>query len=132
YESLRARVEGLKARLAIINIEPEKLTDGNIRKTIHLYSPIAGYVTDVNVNLGQFVNATDELFKIVDTGHLHAELYVFEQDIPHLKVNQRVAFTLINENKTRMAHVYLIGREINAERTIRVHCHLDEEDKNLL
>lgn len=132
YEILQAKVSGLKAKLAIINIKPSDIEGGNIQEVIRLRSSINGYVTDVNVNLGQHVNPSDALFKLVDTSHLHAELYVFEQDIPKLKIDQKVTFNLINETKQRAATVHLIGREISNERTVRVHCHLDEEDKNLL
>jgi cobalt-zinc-cadmium efflux system membrane fusion protein len=31
-----------------------------------------------------------------------------------------------------MATVYLIGREISADRSVRIHCHIDKEDKELL
>ena len=31
-----------------------------------------------------------------------------------------------------MATVYLLGREISSDRTIRIHCHIDREDTNLL
>ncbi len=72
------------------------------------------------------------LFEIVDTEHLHAELTVFEKDVPKLEVGQRLRFTLANENVERMARVYLIGREIQENRTVRVHCHIDEEDIHLL
>lgn len=132
FESVRARVGGLKAKLVMINIDPEKIKNGAIQPTIKLYSPIAGYVTEVNVNLGQHVDAADVLFKIVDTSHLHVELYVFEQDIPRLKIGQKVKFNLVNETHQRLAAIHLIGREIDNERTVRVHCHLEEEDKNLL
>lgn len=132
YEILQAKVSGLKAKLAIINIKPSDIEGGNIQEVIRLRSSINGYVTDVNVNLGQHVNPSDALFKLVDTSHLHAELYVFEQDMPKLKIDQKVTFNLINETKQRAATVHLIGREISNERTVRVHCHLDEEDKNLL
>ena len=37
-----------------------------------------------------------------------------------------------NETKERFAEVYLIGREISTDRTVRVHGHLLQEDKNLL
>jgi len=97
-----------------------------------VYSPINGYVTEVNVNIGKFVNPTDVLFEIVDTEHLHAELTVFEKDVPKLKIGQKVRFTLANETKERTAIVYLIGREISTDRTIRIHCHIDKEDKDLL
>jgi len=72
------------------------------------------------------------MFEIVDTEHLHAELTVFEKDVPLLKIGQKVRFTLANENQDRFATVYLIGREISTDRTVRVHCHLDREDKSML
>jgi cobalt-zinc-cadmium efflux system membrane fusion protein len=89
-------------------------------------------VTRVNANIGKFVNANEPMFEIVDTEHLHAELTVFEKDIPRLKIGSKVRFILSNETKERTATVHLIGREIDSDRTIRVHCHLDREDKHMM
>ncbi len=132
YQSMMAKVGGLKAKLALLGINTSQIENGNFQNTITLYAPISGYVTQVNVNIGMFVNPTDVMFKIVDTEHLHAELTVFEKDVPKLKIGQKVRFTLANENKERTATVYLIGREINSDRTVRIHCHLDKEDDQLL
>ncbi len=132
YQSMMAKVSGLKARLDLLGINAGQLESGNFQNTITLYAPITGYVTQVNVNIGMFVNPTDVLFKIVDTQHLHAELTVFEKDVPKLKIGQKVRFTLANETTERLATVYLIGREIGPDRTVRIHCHLDQEDGELL
>ncbi|MDI1257363.1 MAG: efflux RND transporter periplasmic adaptor subunit [Flavobacterium sp.] len=132
YESMRARVAGLKTKLQLMNINIGSLENGNIQSTIPLYSPINGYVTEVNTNIGAFASPTDVLFKIADTSHLHAELTVFEKDVPKLKIGQKVRFTLANETTERMATVYLVGKEISSERTVQIHCHLDKEDTNLL
>lgn len=132
HDALIAKVNGLKARLALINIDASALTGETIQRSIRLYSPLNGFVTQVHINLGQYVNSTDVLFKIVDNSHLHAELYVFEQDIHHLKVDQPVHFNLIGESKERLARIHLIGREIGEDRTVRIHCHLDQEDQNLM
>lgn len=132
YASWQAKANGLREKLKMININLAALEEGNITSTINLYAPITGYVTQVNVNIGKFVNPSDILFEIVDTGHLHAELTVFEKDVPKLKLGQKVRFTLANETKERTATVYLIGREITADRTIRIHCHIDKEDTQLL
>ena len=132
FTSWQARYAGLREKLKVLNLNPTSIEGGNVRSTINLYSPIDGYVTEVNVNIGKFVNPTDVLFEIVDTEHLHAELTVFEKDVPKLKIGQKVRFTLANESKERLATVYLIGREISEDRTIRIHCHIDEEDKELL
>ena len=132
YESMRARVLGLKTKLQLMNINISSLEKGNIQSTIPLYSPISGYVTQVNTNVGAFANATFVLFKIANTSHLHAELTVFEKDVPKIKIGQKVRFTLANETQERMATVYLVGKEISQERTVQIHCHLDKEDTNLL
>ena len=132
YNSMMARVQGLKSKLQLININPDKINPGNISGRANIYAPISGYVTKVLVNIGKFVNANQELFEIVDTRHLHAELTIFEKDVPKLKIGQKIRFVLNNETKERFAEVHLIGREISAERTVRVHGHLLQEDKNLL
>nr|WP_294858552.1 efflux RND transporter periplasmic adaptor subunit [uncultured Fluviicola sp.] len=132
YESMRARVNGLKARLQLMNISISSLENGKIQSSSTILSPISGYVTQVNTNIGAFVVPSDVLFKIADTEHLHAELTVFEKDVPKLKVGQKVRFTLANEDKERTATVYLIGREIGSNRTVNIHCHLDKEDNQLL
>lgn len=132
YASWNAKYAGLLEKLKVLNLNPTSVEQGNLKSSINLYSPIDGYVTQVNVNLGKFVNPTDVLFEIVDTEHLHAELIVFEKDIPKLKLGQKVRFTLANESKERTATIHLIGREINPDRTIQIHCHIDKEDKELL
>lgn len=132
YATSQAKFNGLKEKLNVLNVNLAPVEKGEIRSTISLYSPIDGYVTQVNVNIGKFVNPSDVLFEIVDTEHLHAELIIFERDVPKLKLGQKVRFTLANETIERIATVYLIGREISKDRTIQIHCHIDREDKELL
>lgn len=132
YFGTKAKVQGLRAKLKLININPQELENGEIQNTISIPSPISGFVTEVNVNIGQHVNPTDVLFKIIDTEHLHAEAQVFEKDVPRLKIGQLVRVYLSNENKERLAKVFLIGKEITPERTVRVHCHLEGEDPSLI
>jgi cobalt-zinc-cadmium efflux system membrane fusion protein len=132
YEGMLAKNAGLKSKLQLIGLNPDKLSSQSIQNSITITSPINGYVTSVNVNIGMYVNPTDIMFKIVDTEHLHAELTVFEKDVPKIKLGQKVRFTLANETEERFATVYLIGREISSDRTVRIHCHLDKEDMDLL
>ncbi len=132
YQSLKAIVSGLKEKLSLINIHVEQLQKNGISKQVKLIAPISGYVTKVNVNIGKLVNPNDVICEIVDIGHLHVELTVFEKDVTSLKVGQKVRFFVNNETKERKASVYLIGKEIGVDRTVRVHCHLDKEDRSML
>jgi membrane fusion protein, heavy metal efflux system len=132
FSTWQAKYNALREKLKVLNIDLKSLEAGQVTSSINLYSPIGGYVTQVNVNIGKFVTPTDVIFEIVDTEHLHAELIVFEKDVLKLKIGQKVRFTLANETEERMATIYLIGREINKERTVQVHCHIDKEDTELL
>lgn len=132
YFGTKAKVEGLRAKLKLVNINPAEIENGEIKNSVNIYSPIDGFVSEVNVNLGKHVNPTDVMFRIVDTDHVHAEAQVFEKDIPKLKIGQVARIRLTNETKERSAKVYLIGKEITPERTVRVHCHLEGEDSNLI
>jgi cobalt-zinc-cadmium efflux system membrane fusion protein len=132
YLSWQAKYMGLREKLNVVKMNISSIEAGNFTSVINIYSPIDGYVTQVNVNIGKFVNPTDVLFEIVDTEHLHVELTIFEKDVPKTKVGQKVRFNLANGTKELLATVYLIGRQINSDRTVRIHCHIDKEDKELL
>ncbi|HPI12489.1 MAG TPA: efflux RND transporter periplasmic adaptor subunit [Catalimonadaceae bacterium] len=133
FHTMEATQGALEERLKILSINPKTLTQSNIRSTVNIVAPISGFVTTVNVNLGKFVQPQDVICEIVDTDHLHAELTVFEKDISKLKKGQKIRFQLVNEsNKERTASIFLINHLISAERTIRVHAHLDKEDHSLM
>jgi cobalt-zinc-cadmium efflux system membrane fusion protein len=132
YQQELARLNGLLAKLKMLNIPIQQLDKGIITPEIKMVSPINGYITVMNVNIGSYVQPQNLIFRIVDTDHLHAELVVYEKDIAKIAIGQKVLITLNNETRERMAHVYLINKEISAERTIRVHCHLDTEDPDLI
>jgi membrane fusion protein, heavy metal efflux system len=132
YHTMQAKMKGLEAKLKLINISLNELGKGNLQSTINLYSPIDGYVTEINTNIGAFIEPANVIMKIVNTEHLHAELTIFEKDVPRLKVGQKVRFQLANENRERTATVHLIGREISKDRAVQVHCHLDREDRELI
>jgi cobalt-zinc-cadmium efflux system membrane fusion protein len=134
YKSMKANVNALEEKLALIGVNVEQLEKSEkISRTITIHSPIDGYVSRVNVNIGKYVNPVDVMFEIINTEHLHVELTVFEKDIGKIKKGQKIRFTLPNEDdKERLASVYLIGRSISDDRTVKVHGHLDEEDEQFL
>lgn len=131
--SMRIQVKGLEEKLAIIGIDGNNFSENDISRKVKIYAPINGYVSVVNVNIGKFVNPNEVMFEIIDTEHLHAELTVFEKDVTKLKIGQKIRFTLPNENdKERFAAIYLIGRKIDQDRSVKVHAHLENEDTELL
>ena len=103
-------------------------------KTANLYSPITGYVTESNVNMGKYVQPNDVLFELANASDMHLALNVFEKDVRQLKVGQVIYFALANEsNYVREAKIFLIGKSTGTDGTIPVHCHLSNAgDPDLL
>lgn len=132
FETMAARLKGQRAKLEMLQIDLPRLEKGEIVKQVQLRSPISGYVTDMLVTIGAHLNPTDVLFKIADTGHLHVELTVYEQDIRKLEIGQRVSVRIGNENTERPGTIHLLGREVGPDRTVKVHVHLDQEDPLLI
>ncbi len=132
YKSLQTRLKSLEQYLKTIGISVSEVKKGNITSSVTVSSPIDGYVTVVNVNEGKHVSPAEVMFEIVNTDHLHAELNVFEKDIPSLKVGQKVRFLLNNEANEYEGSIYLINHKINADRTVNVHVHFDNKGNTIL
>lgn len=126
YSALAAQAAGQVARLRLAGLPVGTLP---FATSATLRAPKAAFVKAVNVAVGQSVTPTDALFELVDPDHLHVELTVFEKDAGQLKEGQRIRFTVPNDSsRERGAKVYLIGRTVDeAQRTVRVHGHLDHE-----
>ena len=131
YNTAKARHSGLKKQLTLFNISPTQAARGNFSSAVNIYAPIAGYVMRVNVIKGTHVSPSTEILEIVDNNHLHVELTVFEKDAMNIEKGQKVLFSIPEMAATPFeAEVYLIGKTIDADRTVRVFAHLSQEDKN--
>jgi cobalt-zinc-cadmium efflux system membrane fusion protein len=124
------KVESLSRKLKLMNINPNTLTVENIRTTITIFSPINGYVTEVNISRGTFLNPSQTAIAIVDTDHLHLELNIFEKDLSKVKIGQPIQFSIQEDPPTQYsASVYLINKSVNTEnRKIGIHGHLSDEN----
>lgn len=132
YESQKYLVKSLSEKLKLIGINPLTLNENNISRSINIYTPISGYVTKANVNIGKYVTPTDVLFEIVDPSDLHLRLTVLENDAASLKVGNAVQFyTNSNPAQKLLAHVAVITPNIGEESTTEVHCHLVNEKVNI-
>lgn len=131
YKTALATCNGLRQKLKMMNISPERVEAGNIIPQINLYAPISGHVTYVKVSNGSFVSPSDEVMEIANTDHIHLELAVFEKDILNIKKGQSINFKVPEASKeTFKAEVHLVGTAIDeTKRTIQVHAHIEDEEQ---
>ncbi len=133
YKTQQVLLKSLEEKLRIIEINPEKLNVQNISRDVPVYSPINGYVTKVNVNIGKYVNPSDVLFELVDPDDIHASITVFEKDINYFKKGMKGRVSLVDDPaKTYEVDVILVTKNINDNRSGLVHCHFDNPIHELL
>ncbi|PQJ10144.1 efflux transporter periplasmic adaptor subunit [Flavipsychrobacter stenotrophus] len=129
----KVMISALSERLKLVGINPDRLNENNISRTVNIYSPISGYVSKVNVNIGKYVSPTEVLFELINPTDIHLALKVFEKDLDKLFVGQKVvAFTNNETGKKYDCEIILISRDLSADRTADIHCHFEEYDKKLL
>lgn len=132
YKNLKSLVNSLKQKLTLIGIQPQKLTEDNISRSIALVSPISGYVKSVNVSIGKSVSSSDILFEIVNCDNLFLELTLFEKDADKVSNGQKLRFYINNEAEQHEAVVYQTGKSINNDKTYKVYASVNGFCKNII
>lgn len=133
YASQKVLVKSLSEKLLLIGISPDNLNENTISRSIAIHSPIDGYVSKVNVNIGKYASATDVLFELVNPQDIHLALDIFEKDIDNLQIGQKLlAYTNSQPDKKYPCEIILIGKDISETRSVEVHCHFDAYDKSLI
>ncbi|UPT67383.1 MAG: efflux RND transporter periplasmic adaptor subunit [Sphingobacteriales bacterium JAD_PAG50586_3] len=132
YKSQKILIKSLYEKLKLISINPDNLNENTLSRGINVYSPIDGFVSKVNVNIGKYVNPADVLFELVNPTDIHLNLTVFEKDLDKFSIGQKVFAYTNNADKKYACEVILIGKSLSAERNVEVHCHFEEYDKSLI
>lgn len=133
YKMKRTDRMSLAAKLKIIGIDPENLTENSISSSIKLFSPIDGFVSQVKVNIGKYIQASEILFELVNPEDIHLNLTVFEKDLPHISIGQKVkAYSNSHPEKIYPCEIILIGQDVSADRHVEVHCHFDNYNRSLI
>ena len=126
-------MKGMAQKLTAMGINPGSLNANNIRRTFAVTSPISGYISTVNVNIGQYVSPMDNIFDVVNTSDIHLAVKVFEKDLNKISVGQKV-FGFTNQNPTKKceARVFIIGKDFSADRSVLIHCHFVDNSLSLI
>lgn len=132
YQTQKILIKSLEEKLKLIRINPNGLHENNISKSINIYSPIDGFVSKVNVNIGKYVTSGDVLFELVNPADIHLNLKIFEKDLDKIFIGQKVlSFTNNNPDKKYSGDIILISKDVAPDGITEVHCHFDNYDKTL-
>jgi multidrug efflux pump subunit AcrA (membrane-fusion protein) len=89
----KAKISGSKGELKLLELERDsKLMALKKRK---LYTPISGYVTEVDITVGEYTISQNEIntvIRVINTSSMKAEVEIDELDVPQVKIGQKVTF----------------------------------------
>lgn len=115
--TLKVQRSGLQKQLSALGASQ------GFSSSVTVRAPISGTVSKVMVQLGSNVDVSTPIAEIVNNTQLHLDLYVYEKDLPKLKPNQTIHFTITNNaGKEYDAEIFSIGTAFEANsKTIPVH-----------
>ncbi len=132
--TLRTRKASLQKQIQLMGINPNSVSNSNLKSALVVKSPLNGIVSNVFAKIGSYADASSPVAEIVDNGSLHLDLQIFEKDLPLLKVGQIIHFTLTNNPVIEYdATVYSIGSSFeNDSKTIAIHCNVTGNKTGLI
>lgn len=126
-------LKGLSEKLKLIGINPEKLSIETVSRSVPVLSPINGFVSKVNVNIGKLVNPSDVLFELINPDDIHVALTVFEKDIEKIRIGQKVKLNVADEPSNFYdGEVILVTRNLDENRSGVIHCHYEKKPNHLM
>lgn len=130
YMGMLAKFESLSKQLKMIHIDPESVTAENMVSVIPVISPVNGFLTGISVENGMFAQPASEMCEIVDPGHFHLELKIFERDLAQVRIGQAIEFWLPGRpGDIHKGYVMMIGKTIEGEdRVVQIHGHILHEN----
>jgi cobalt-zinc-cadmium efflux system membrane fusion protein len=116
FKIAKAGKKSLEAILTLMNLDPSRVEQGNISTYYKVQAPIGGYLSQLHIDNGQYVEPQNNTAIIVDNKKLQLVLNVFEKDIKNLTQGQTVLFyDPDRKSDKQQAFISSIGRSINQD-----------------
>lgn len=132
--ALNTRRSSLEQQIQLMGINPRSLTNGKLVTVVSLRTPIGGIVSNVSVKMGSYVDVSTPVAEVVDNSQLHLDLFVYEKDLPKLKNNQSIHFTVTNNpGKEYDAQIFSLGSTFEDEsKAVSVHAQVKGDKTGLI
>ncbi len=134
YHAMQGTVNGLQSQLKLTGLNPEQVLKGPVLEQVPLPSPINGFVHEVQVKTGQYVSPETNLFEVINTDEIYAELMIFEKDLAQVKPGQQIECTIESQPGNNLqAIVKSIGKTFDPEtKAVHIYAQIYGETSGLV
>lgn len=114
YLSMKSRLQAAAAQLRLLGVNPEALLSAGICPYLEVKAPVGGYISNVQVNLGKYLDVGEPLCDLIDKSQTMVRLTAYEKDLAGMKVGSRVQFRVNGLGKTTFhATLVSIGQQVD-------------------
>ena len=97
-EGARQLLSSSRERLKMLDVATHQIKEldqtREVKKSLHIHSPVAGTIIRIGARQGQFVTPRTELYMLVDLSEVWVYADIFEYEIPWVNVGDEVEMTL--------------------------------------
>lgn len=131
YLSQKSTLEGARAQLRLLNVNTARLRKSGISPYLNITAPASGYVTNMNINKGQYINTGETICNILNKAETMIQLTAYEKDLPYIKKGDLITFTVNGiSDRTFSAVIYAIDQMVDQKKgSINVYAKAKESDK---
>ncbi len=133
WQAINSELKGLETRLRMLGMDIARIQRNELYRSIALTSPIPGYIKQVFVKTGQYVQPETPLFEVVNNDRIHVDIMVFEKDMYKVKKGQKVKFFIETLPEEELeATIYAVGKAFEQDpKALHLHAEIDNK-KGLL
>ena len=123
---MKSRQDAAAAQLSLLGVNPETLLRDGIQPLLEVKAPISGYVVNVAMNMGKYINPGEALCEVIDKSAPMLCLTTYEKDLADMQTGSPVQFRVNGMGSTnvqRHGHLHRTksGRSEPLTRSIRFH-----------
>lgn len=126
YLSQKSRKDAAAAQLKMLGVSPDELGINGISSLLEVRSPINGYVSNLDINIGKHIAAGESLCDIINKSGMLIKLTVYEKDIDKINIGSNIEFRINGmSNETFDAEIISIGQSMdNNNRSLEVYANV--------
>lgn len=130
YLSMKSRMQAAVAQLQLLGVQPEKLIQNGISPSLEIKAPISGYISNLQANLGKYLDSGEPLCDIIDKSRMMVRLVAYEKDLEGLNVDSPLLFHINGlGNTTFHGKLVSIGQEVDdTNRSIELYAEVAENN----
>lgn len=128
YLSMKSRQDAAAAQLSLLGVNPETLLRDGIQPLLEVKAPISGYVVNVAMNMGKYINPGEALCEVIDKSAPMLCLTTYEKDIADMQTGSPVQFRVNGMGtQTFNGTVISIGQKVDeVNRSLEVYASIKE------